>query len=175
MKTFATKSSIFFLHKTVVFTFSVLLFLLISGCSLTHFRRCKCSISFLSNKCWRKLATNVVEVLHKKKSWPTTEIDWKKQKTSTKHEVNLWHPYERHNRRCLHFWKENPVICRANFHELASLHSNSKIFFIYENLKPIFWDISMQECLSQPKFFRKFCAAWNNSRKFVWSGCNVIS
>ena len=71
-------------------------------------------------------------------------------KNRAKQEFQLLCPNKRHSHHRQRFCE--------NFHELASFQFNSLIFFLSANLKPVFWDKTMQECLSQPNLFlKKLC------------------
>ena len=138
---------IFFVHSTVIFTFSVLfLFDNIWRFFTSHFVGAEKRRQF-SQKWWKKTNHFHRRGLLQKRELTKNIKGLEKQKNWTKHQDNLWPSYKRYNHHCLPCRNKDPSCCRENFQELASLHFNSKIFSIYANWKPINLDITLQVCL----------------------------
>ena len=155
---------LFFVHSAVLFTFSVLIsFVNIWRFFTSHFVGAKRRLRFSQINGEKKLTTIIVGGFYKNEGWQKTEREFKYRKTEQS--IKLWPSYKRFDHHSLPCRKKDPSGCRENFHELASFHFKSKIFFIYAKWTTINLDISLQVCLLQPIFFKKTCA----TRKFPWN------
>ena len=144
------------MDNTARFTFpGLFLFVKKSRFFTRHFLGAKRQLYFSQNKLVKK--RNQYTGPGFLQNWELTKNSkgLKLRKNRTKHEVKLWHPYERHS--CLHlqFRTNTPSCYRETSQELASSQTNSKIFFNHANLKLLFWDIRFQGGPSQPFIQKK--------------------